>query len=130
LFVVAPSGIAEGAGWDPSTFVYDAGPNYTLVWQEKFENVGPAEATINGAPAYAPNPANWALQKGNINGGLQNYTDSIYNAYVQNNRLHIVAMRENYTSAMLSSWSIQEFTYGKFAAKIRLPYGQGIWPAW
>jgi beta-glucanase (GH16 family) len=38
-------------------------------------------------------------------------------------------MRENYTSAMLSSAGLQQFTYGKFAAKIKLPYGQGMWPA-
>lgn len=130
FFVVAIHGVAAGLGWDPSGFVYDPGPNYTLIWQEQFENVGPAKATINGASAYAPNPKNWALMIGNINGGLQNYTDSIYNAYIQNNQLHIVAMKENYTSAMLSSVYLQEFTYGKFAAKIKMPYGQGMWPAW
>ncbi len=130
LFVVAISGIAAGAGWDPSTFVYDAGPNYTLVWQDQFENVGPAKGTINGEPAYAPNPANWDVQKGNIDGGIQNYTDSIYNVYVQKNQLHLVAMKENFTSGRVASWGRQEFTYGKFVAKIRMPYGQGMWPAW
>jgi beta-glucanase (GH16 family) len=130
FLIVAINSIAATVGWDPSKFEYDAGPNYTLVWQDPFDNVGPAKATINGAPAYAPNPKNWTPQIGNINGGLQNYTDSIYNAYVQNNQLHIVAMKENYTSAMLNSAGLQEFTYGKFAAKIRMPYGQGMWPAW
>jgi hypothetical protein len=41
---------------------------------------------INGKPAYAPNPKNRALQIGNINGDLQNFTDSIYNSYVQDNQ--------------------------------------------
>jgi len=72
LFVVAIHGVADGAGWDPSKFQYDAGPNYTLVWQDQFEDVGPAKAIINGAPAYAPNPKNWSPQKGNIDGELQN----------------------------------------------------------
>ena len=81
---------------------------------------------VNGKPAYAPNPKNWALQIGNINEGLQNYTASIYNSYVQDNQLHIVAMRENYTSAMLSSAGLQQFTYGKFAAKIQMPYGFSV----
>ena len=130
LFLFAIHDVATTVGWDPSKFQYDAGPNYTLVWQDQFENVGPAKATINGAPAYSPNPKNWSPQKGNADGGLQNYTDSIYNAYVQNNQLHIVAMKENYTSAMLASAGLQEFTYGKFAAKIQMPYGQGMWPAW
>ena len=128
--VFAILGVTNGAGWDPSKFQYDAGPNYTLVWQDEFENVGLSKAVIDGAPAYAPNPKNWSPQQGNIDGGIQNYTDSIYNAYVQNNQLHIVAMKDNYTSGMLSSAGLQEFTYGKFVAKIRMPYGQGIWPAW
>jgi len=34
------------------------------------------------------------------------------------------------TSGRITSWSRQFFTYGKFAAKIRMPYSQGMWPAW
>jgi hypothetical protein len=30
LLVVATNGVAAGLGWDPSGFVYDPGPNYTL----------------------------------------------------------------------------------------------------
>ncbi|CAF1238772.1 unnamed protein product [Adineta ricciae] len=116
--------------WNPSNFTYNAGQDYSLVWEDDFENVGAIKATINGAPAYAPNSANWALNTGNINGGLQNYTNSIDNAYVQNGQLNIVAYKEGYTSAMLSSAGRREFTFGKFAAKICLPYGQGMWPAW
>jgi hypothetical protein len=71
LFIIAINSVAEGAGWDSSTFVYD---------------VGPSMGIINGKPAYAPNPKNRALQIGNINGDLQNFTDSIYNSYVQDNQ--------------------------------------------
>ena len=39
-------------------------------------------------------------------------------------------MKEGYQSAMLTTADLQEFTFGVFAAKIRLPYGKGIWPAW
>ncbi len=39
-------------------------------------------------------------------------------------------MKENFTSGRITSVGRQEFTYGKFAAKIRMPYGQGMWPAW
>jgi beta-glucanase (GH16 family) len=35
-----------------------------------------------------------------------------------------------YTSAMLTSENLQEFTFGIFAAKIRLPYGKDIRPTW
>jgi len=31
---------------------------------------------------------------------------------------------------MLHSQNLQEFTFGVFAAKIQLPYGKGMWPAW
>jgi beta-glucanase (GH16 family) len=31
---------------------------------------------------------------------------------------------------MLTSKDLQEFSFGTWAAKIRLPYEQGMWPAW
>ena len=130
LFVAVASNICFGQGWDPSKFNYNPGPNYELVWQDEFENVGPAKAVIDGKPAYTPNPKNWVLKTGAPFGGIQNFTDRIENAYVQDNQLTIVAMKEGYTSAMLSSVYLQEFTFGKFAAKIRLPYSQGMWPAY
>jgi len=117
--------------WNPTNFSFNPGDNYELAWQDEFENVGPVQAIINGQPAYAPNPENWHHVVGpNLAGGIQNYTDSIYNAYVQKSQLTIVALKEGYTSAMLHSQFLQEFTFGIFAAKIRLPYGQGMWPAW
>jgi beta-glucanase (GH16 family) len=83
---------------------------------------------MNGKPAYAPNPANWGVQHGNIDGGIQNYTNNTENVYVQDNQLHLVAF-QNLTSGRITSWSRQFFTYGKFAAKIRMPYSQVMWPA-
>lgn len=129
IAVVFINSISTSTSWDPSKFKFDPGPSYKLVWQDTFENVGPVKAIIDGEPAYAPNPKYWTPQVGSPGWGLQNFSDSIYNAYVQNNQLTIVAMK-NLTSAMLTSMHLVEFTYGIFAAKIRLPYGQGIWPAW
>jgi hypothetical protein len=77
FFVVVASNVCFGAGWDPSKFSYNPGSNYELVWQDQFENVGPVQAMIDGQPAYAPNPKNWVLKTGRINGGLHNYTNSI-----------------------------------------------------
>lgn len=117
--------------WDPSNFTFNPGSNYDLVWQDEFENVGPTKAIINGQPAYAPNPKNWIHIIGpNHDAGIETYTDSIQNSYVQNGQLTLVAMKEGYISAMLSTENLQEFTFGVFAAKIRMPYGRGIWPAW
>ncbi|CAF3993386.1 unnamed protein product [Adineta steineri] len=121
--------------WNPSTFQYDPGSNYQLVWSDEFTNVRAAQAVINGQPAYAVNPQNWAIQTGLINGGLQNYTNSIQNCYVQNDQLVLVAMQATsatnnlYPSAMITSAGLQQFTYGKFAAKLVAPYGKGLWPA-
>lgn len=131
IVVVVFNDICLGSGWNPSNFSFTPGDNDELVFTDEFENVGPVKATINGKPAYAPNPKNWFHQVGpNIDGGMGNYTDSIYNSYVQDGQLTIVAMREPLTSAMLRSQHLQEFIFGTFAAKIRLPYGQGMWPAW
>jgi beta-glucanase (GH16 family) len=131
LFVVVFNDICLVAAWNPANFSFNPGDDYQLVWQDQFENVGPVKAIINGKPAYAPNPKNWAPIVGmHIDGGLQNFTASIQNAYVQDNKLTIVALKEGLTAAMLASKNLQEFTFGVWAAKIRLPYGQGIWPAW
>jgi beta-glucanase (GH16 family) len=130
-FIVVFNDVYFVAGWNPANFTFNPGDNYELVWQDEFENVGPVKAIINGQPAYAPNPKNWAHRVGpNLGGGLQYCTDSIQNSYVQNGQLKIVAIKEGYTSATLHSQFLQEFTFGVFAAKIRLPYGAGIWPAW
>jgi hypothetical protein len=131
LLIVVFNDVCLGIGWNPSNFSFNPSDNYELVWQDEFENVGPIKAIINGKPAYSPNPKNWAHAVGpKIDGGIQNYTASIQNSYVQDNQLRIVAMKEGNASAMLTSENLQEFTFGIWAAKIRLPYGQGMWPAW
>ena len=131
LFVVVNNDICLGNGWNPSNFTFNPGDDYEIVFTDVFENVGPVQAIINGQPAYAPNPKNWAHIVGpHINGGIQNYTNSIQNAYVQNGTLTIVAQKESLTSAFLTTQNLQEYTFGVWAAKIRLPYGQGMWPAW
>jgi len=130
FFILLFNNACLGAGWNPSNFSFNPGDNCEIVWQDQFENVGSVQAIINGQPAYAPNQKNWHHVVGpNLGGGTQNYTDSIQNAYVQNNQLKIVAIKEGCTSAMLHSQFLQEFTFGIFAAKIRLPYEQEMWPA-
>jgi beta-glucanase (GH16 family) len=48
--------------------------------------------------------------------------------------LLIQAKKENYrgasyTSSRLKTQGKKEFQYGRFEARVKLPYGQGIWPA-
>ncbi|NIQ97107.1 MAG: glycoside hydrolase family 16 protein, partial [Desulfuromonadales bacterium] len=34
-----------------------------------------------------------------------------------------------YTSARLISWYKAEFAYGRIEARLRVPFGEGLWPA-
>jgi len=68
------------------------------------------------------------------NNELQYYTDRPENISVQNGILIIKAEKESfegssYTSARIVTKAKFEQKYGRFEARIRLPYGQGIWPA-
>lgn len=87
----------------------------------------------------APNSAIWNYnigtgQNGWGNNELQYYTDRTDNVTVQNGVLIITAKEEqfngaSYTSARLLTKGKFEQTYGRFEARIKLPYGKGIWPA-
>jgi len=81
----------------------------------------------------------WSFQKepaGRFNEEWQRYTTSSKNAYVENNQLVIKAIHESdthgldqYSSARLNTAGKFSFKYGKISAKIKLPYSEGIWPA-
>lgn len=92
----------------------------------------------------APDPSMWTydigdgtnlgLPAGWGNNELQYYTDRPENISVENGVLVITARQEsfngsNYTSARLTSQGVFEQQYGRFEARIRLPYGKGVWPA-
>jgi len=75
-----------------------------------------------------PNGNGWGNQE------LQYYTDRPENVTIQNGVLLITAREESfegsqYTSARLLTKDLFEQQYGRFEARIRLPWGQGIWPA-
>ena len=67
---------------------------------------------------------------------LQTYTGRPENIVVENGMLKITARQEqldgrNYTSARINtsaSGQLQQ-AYGRFEASIKLPWGQGLWPA-
>jgi beta-glucanase (GH16 family) len=104
-------------GWDSQ--------GWNLAWSDEFD-----VATIN--------PKNWTYDTGTAgmanNGELEDYTNRPENVRVENGMLIIEARSESYegaryTSARLKSQSLQEFQYGRIEARMKLPYGQGIWPA-
>jgi beta-glucanase (GH16 family) len=112
-------------------------PTWELVWSDEFEGT-----TID--------PTKWQHEKNCWGGGnneQQCYTDRLENSFVADGYLHIVAQREDftgsdsaegespttktlpYTSARLRTKNLQEWTFGRFEIRAKLPYGQGTWPA-
>ena len=105
---------------------YIPGEGWKLAWSDEFEG-----ETLN--------EANWNRQvvpAGRFNEEWQAYTDSEDNAWVENGYLVIRALHkgpehghDQYTSARLNTAGKQSWKYGKVAARLQLPYGEGMWPA-
>jgi beta-glucanase (GH16 family) len=119
-------GAAAGTGGTVSSA---ACPDTTwqLVWSDEFE--GASGTAVDGSKwAYDSGP-NW------YNGELQAYTTGNTNASLDGTgNLVIESRREaregrQYTSARLKTEGKKTFTYGRFEGRMKLPYGQGIWPA-
>ena len=104
---------------------------YTLVWFDEF----------NQRDGSKPDPAKWRFATGGNGWGnkeLEFYTSRRKNARIWHGNLEIVARKETYkrrgvtreyTSARLNTFGKFDQTYGRFEARIKIPYGQGIWPA-
>lgn len=98
-----------------------------LVFEDNFDVDGTPDASI------------WNYDTGTGEDGwgnneLQYYTSRNENVSVQNGYLLITARTEvfegsGYTSARITTQGKFEQTYGRYEARIKLPYGQGIWPA-
>lgn len=81
----------------------------------------------------------WTFEIGTGAGGWGNneweyYTDRKENAYIKDGVLHIRAQKEDYegqkyTSARMLTKGKFAFKYGTVEARIALPTGKGIWPA-
>jgi beta-glucanase (GH16 family) len=108
-------------------------PGFKLVWSDEFD----------GAAGAVPDPAKWAHDLGGGGWGneeLESYTDRPANARLDGaGHLVIEARREaftgadgrarDYTSARLKTQGLFSRAYGRFEARIKLPEGQGMWPA-
>ena len=101
--------------------------NWQLVWQDEFD--GPA--------GQSPDSTRWTYDIGTDwgNAQLEYDTDRPENVSLDGNgNLAITARRESYmgsafTSARIKTQGLFEQTYGRFEARIRMPWGPGIWPA-
>lgn len=99
----------------------------TLSWHDEFD--------IDGAP----DPSMWTFDIGTGdngwgNGELQYYTDRSENVVVEDGMLKITAIQESfegagYTSARLLTQGLFSQQYGRFEARMKLPFGKGMWPA-
>jgi beta-glucanase (GH16 family) len=124
--------ICSSAQLKSSTASADNPDGWKLVWSDEF----------NGPTGSAVNSTKWSFDlggKGWGNNELETYTSRLANAHVQDGSLIIKAIKEtftgadnatrNYTSARLLTKHKFSQTYGRFEARIRIPFGQGIWPA-
>ena len=127
-----PSGINVNID-DPRLVVADNSPvspggTLTLVWSDEFDTdrLDPekwffetGDGSQYGIPGWGNNELQWYLP------------DS---ALLEDGRLVITARRESaggksYTSARINTRDRFAFRYGRIEASIRLPAGQGLWPA-
>lgn len=95
--------------------------SYDLVWSDEFDGTSLDTSSWNVEVTDKPN-----------NNELEAYTAN--NFYVQGGYLHIVAKRENwgskqYTSGRINTQDKRDFLYGKFEARMKMPIGKGMWPA-
>ena len=96
--------------------------DWELVWEDQFETDG------------APDPTRWTYDLGGGGWGnneLQIYTNNPENVVVEEGVLKITAIRNGntFTSARLLTKGLFDQAYGRFEARIKLPWGPGIWPA-
>jgi beta-glucanase (GH16 family) len=105
---------------------------WTLTWSDEF----------SGANGSAPDPAKWGFDLGGGGWGnaeLETYTSRPQNVVVKDGNLVITALKEtftgtdgitrDYTSARLKTQGLFSQSGGRFEARMKLPVGQGLWPA-
>ncbi len=99
-------------------------PGWQLTWHDEFDG-----SSID--------PANWTYDIGGGgwgNGEMEYYTSRPENAHLENGLLVIEARQEKYqgsyyTSARMKTLGLQSFQYGRIEARIKVPAGEGLWPA-
>jgi beta-glucanase (GH16 family) len=107
-------------------------PQWQLTWSDEF----------NGPNGSSVDPAKWTFTTGGRGFGndeLETYTSRRVNAHLQDGNLVITARKEDftgsdgisrhYTSARINTKGVFAQAYGRFEARMLLPLGKGIWPA-
>ena len=101
---------------------------WTMTWSDEFE----------GPEGQAPDQSRWSHDVGGHGWGnneLQYHSDDVKNVALDGQgNLRIRALAEAYgenshTSGRIKTAGLFSQRYGRFEARIKLPQGQGIWPA-
>ncbi len=101
--------------------------NWQLTWSDEFD----------GAAGESPDPEKWVYDLGRGDNGwgneeLQVYTDAPENISMDGEgNLVITALQSgnSYTSARIKTLGRFAQQYGRFEARLKTPYGPGLWPA-
>lgn len=107
---------------------------YTLEWSDEFDDA--SISTVNWVHELGDGTA-YGLPAGWGNNEIQLYTDASANSYIEKDGEDVSALvisvteegPGNYRSAKLTTEGLQAYRYGKIDARIKLPTGQGMWPA-
>ena len=120
------SWIAENSSSSASEPLSSSSDDVKYLWNDEFE--GSTIDTDKCTFEIGTGASGWG------NNEWEYYTDRSENAYVKDGVLHIRANKESYegasyTSARMITKGKFSFTYGTVEARIALPTGKGIWPA-
>ncbi len=115
---------ATAGCWEAFSFgtAGGTGTGWTQIWSDEFDGT-------------SVNTANWSyVTNVHVNSEQQQYTTSPNNVQVSNGTLKLIVRRESnngypFTSGRLESAGKKEFRHGAIEARLRMPVGPGLWPA-
>ena len=120
------AGCALSAPAKPTSTLIPVPDGWQLLWNDEFDG-------------KSIDLTNWTYDLGGGgwgNGEMQVYTDTPENARVERGLLIIEGRKETnesggsqFTSARLKTQGLQTFQYGRIEARIKVPAGKGLWPA-
>jgi len=121
--------VNPGAAASTDTAHQAVNPDWRLVWSDEFDGT-----TLD--------TTKWSIDvdaKGGGNGELQYYTARPENVRVEDGNLVLTAIKEDYTgddgqkrhytSGKVNTRGHADWKYGRMEARIKMPKGQGLWPA-
>ncbi len=130
LSFAAPLGVASA----------QAVPSWSTVWFDDFEGAAldrsrwsPEESCWGGGnnerQCYTDRPENIAVENGvlKLKARKERFRGPLYPEGMRDDRAGVRLQR--YTSGKIRTRNLASWTYGRFSARMKLPEGQGTWPA-